>query len=89
MMAQAQDTITTTRPARRADAGSVRLSKRDIDWLLLAGEHYGEHYGAPYDLLAAALRVPEERVPAIVARGGAAPGTPVQAGWAPARAGAG
>ena len=38
---QAQDTITTARPARRADAGTVRLSQRDIDGLLLCGEHYG------------------------------------------------
>ena len=33
--AQAHDTITTARPARRADAGTVRLSQRDIDGLLL------------------------------------------------------
>jgi hypothetical protein len=62
--AQAHDTITTARPARRADAGAVRLSQRDIDGLLLCGEHYG----APYDLLATALRVHPERLPAIVAR---------------------
>jgi hypothetical protein len=47
--AQAQDTFTTARPARRADAGTVRLSQRDIDGLMLCGEHYG----APYDLLPA------------------------------------
>ena len=47
MTAQAHDTITgtttpvpTPRPARRADAGTVRLSQRDIDGLLLCGEHY-------------------------------------------------
>ncbi len=44
MTAQAHDTTTTTvpaaRPARRADAGTVRLSQRDIDGLLLCGEHY-------------------------------------------------
>jgi len=62
--AQAQDTIASARPARRADAGTVRLSQRDIDGLLLCGEHYG----APFDLLAAALRVHPERLPAIVAR---------------------
>ena len=45
MTAQA-DTLTATRPARRADAGTVRLSQRDIDGLLLCGEQYG----APYDL---------------------------------------
>ena len=58
MMAQAQDTITTTRPARRADAGAIRLSQRDIDGLLLCGERYG----CPYDLLAAAVRVPAVRL---------------------------
>ena len=66
MTAQASGsgTITTARPARRADAGTVRLSQRDIDGLLLCGEHYG----APYDLLALALRVQPERLPAIVGR---------------------
>jgi hypothetical protein len=58
------DTLTVMRPARRADAGTVRLSQRDIDGLLLCGEQYG----APYDLLAEALQVPPDRVPAIVAR---------------------
>jgi hypothetical protein len=66
---QAHDAATTSsttalRASRRADAGSVRLSQRDIDGLLLCGEHYG----APTDLLAATLRVPEERLPAITAR---------------------
>jgi hypothetical protein len=64
MAAQAQDTVTTGRLARRADAGTVRLSQRDIDGLLLCGEHYG----APLDLLGRALRVQPERLPAIVAR---------------------
>ena len=71
MTAHAHDTITVTtatpaavRPARRADAGTVRLSQRDIDGLLLVGEHYG----APADLLAAALRTQEARLPAITAR---------------------
>ncbi len=66
MTAQAHDTTTTTlsRPARRADAGTIRLSQRDIDGLLLAGEHYG----VPLDLLAAALRVRPDRLPAITAR---------------------
>jgi len=63
------DTTTTTAPAatrtaRRADAGTIRLSQRDIDGLLLVGEHYG----APADLLAVALRVEEARLPAITAR---------------------
>ena len=66
MTAQAHDTTTApaVRPTRRADAGTVRLSQRDIDGLLLCGEHYG----APADLLAAALRVEEARLPAITAR---------------------
>ena len=75
MTAQAHDTITAgpaARPARRADRGSVRradtgrvrLSQRDIDGLMLTGEHYG----APADLLAAALRVDPGRFPAIAAR---------------------
>src|ERR1700677_843709 len=70
MTAHAHYTTTDTtppaaaRPARRADAGTVRLSQRDIDGLLLVGEHYG----APADLLAAALRVEEARLPAITAR---------------------
>ena len=54
----------TARPARRADAGLVRLSQRDIDGLLLCGEHGG----APSDLLALALRVQPGRLPAITAR---------------------
>jgi hypothetical protein len=67
MTAQARDIVTpvgAARPARRADAGRIRLSRRDIDGLLLCGEHYG----APYDLLAAALRVPPGRLPAILRR---------------------
>jgi hypothetical protein len=64
MTTSASDTVTAARPARRADAGTVRLSQRDIDGLLLCGEHYG----APADLLAAALRVAPDRLPAITAR---------------------
>ncbi len=64
MTAHAAGTLAAVRPARRADAGTVRLSQRDIDGLLLCGEHYG----APYDLLAAALQVPPDRVPPVVAR---------------------
>ena len=56
--------VTPARPARRADAGSIRLSQRDIDGLLLAGEHYG----VPLDLLAAALRTGQDRMAAITAR---------------------
>ena len=67
MTAQAHHTIasaTTARPARRASANVIQLTQRDIDGLLLCGEHYG----APYDLLAAALRVPPGRMPAILRR---------------------
>jgi hypothetical protein len=67
MTAQAHDTIapvTASRPPRRADAGTVRLSQRDIDGLMLCGEQYG----APFDLLAGALRVQPERLPAITSR---------------------
>ena len=67
MTAQAHDTsaqATAARPARRADAGAVRLSQRDIDGLMLCGEQYG----APADLLADALRVEPGRLPAIVRR---------------------
>jgi hypothetical protein len=42
----------------------VRLTQRDIDGLMLCGEHGG----VPFDLLAAALRVSEERVHTITAR---------------------
>ena len=52
------------RAARRADAGTVKISQRDIDGLVLCAEHGG----APYDLLAAALGVQPARLRAIVAR---------------------
>ncbi len=52
------------RRARRADAGSVRLSSRDVTGLLLCAEHYA----APYDLLAVALGVRPARLRGIVAR---------------------
>src|SRR5689334_771642 len=67
MTAHPHDTIppaTSARPPRRADAGSIRLSQRDIDGLLMCGEQYG----VPLDLLAAALRVSADRLPAITAR---------------------
>ena len=64
MTGQASGTTTTARAPRRAAGAAVRLSQRDIDGLLLTGEHYG----APYDLLAAALRVQPDRLPAIAAR---------------------
>ena len=49
---------------RRVDAGVVRLSQRDIDGLLLCGEHSG----APFDLLATALRVEPGRLSALTSR---------------------
>jgi hypothetical protein len=64
MPGQPNHTVAAAKPPRRADAGAIRLSQRDIDGLLLVGEHYG----APYDLLAAALRVHPDRLPALVAR---------------------
>jgi hypothetical protein len=64
MTSSASDTMTAARPARRAEAGPVRLSQRDIDGLLVCGEHYG----APIDLLASALRVQPDRVTAITGR---------------------
>jgi hypothetical protein len=51
-------------PARRSDAGRIRLTQRDIDGLVLCAEHGG----APYDLLAAALDVTPARLRAIVTR---------------------
>ena len=52
----------TTQPTRRA--GTVQLQQRDIDGLVLCGEHGG----APYDLLAAALDVAPARLRGITAR---------------------
>ena len=66
MAAQAHDAVTpvTASRRRRVDAGVVQLSQRDIDGLLLCGEHFG----APFDLLATALRVEPERLSALTAR---------------------
>ena len=49
---------------RRADAGTVGLTDRDITGLMLCADHYA----APYDLLAAALDVRTDRLRGIVAR---------------------
>ena len=49
---------------RRTDAGTVPVSGRDIDGLILCGEMYG----APYDLLAAGLNVQPDRLQGMVAR---------------------
>jgi hypothetical protein len=51
-------------PARRSDAGTVRIGGRDIAGLMLCGEMYG----APYDLLASFLGVREDRLRGIAAR---------------------
>ena len=61
-------TLVTASRWRRADAGAVWLSQRDLDGLLLCGEHWG----APSDLLATALRVEPERLPARWRRAGCA-----------------
>ena len=49
---------------RRANAGTVKLTGRDITGLMLCAEHYA----VPYDLLAAALKVRTDRLRGIVAR---------------------
>ena len=62
-----QATTQATAPAplpRRSDAGTVRVSGRDIAGLMLCGEMYG----APYDLLAAYLNVQPDRLRGIAAR---------------------
>lgn len=64
MAIQTGTTGPAVKTARRADAGVIQLSQRDIDGLLLCGEHYC----VPYDLLAAALGVPQERLSAMVRR---------------------
>jgi hypothetical protein len=50
MTACAHDTITPVTAAwsaRRAQAGSIRLSQRAIDGLIPAGEHYGVPLALP------------------------------------------
>jgi hypothetical protein len=64
MTAQAYDTVTAAKRPRRGATREVRLSQRDIDGLLLCGEHSG----APLDLLAGALRVSEDRLGKITRR---------------------
>jgi hypothetical protein len=55
---------TASRRTRRAGAGALSMSQRDIDGLILLAEHYG----APADLLAAALRAQPDNLYAIAAR---------------------
>ena len=47
-----------TGPARRMDAGTAKITDRDITGLTLCADQYG----APHDLLAAALDVRPERL---------------------------
>jgi hypothetical protein len=63
-MDASSNTLTSLPPARRADAGSVRLGGRDVAGLMLVGDMYG----APYDLLAGFLDVAPARLRGIVAR---------------------
>jgi hypothetical protein len=51
-------------PARRADAGKIRLQPRDVDGLLILAEQYA----APHDLLARRLGVTGNRLRGITAR---------------------
>jgi hypothetical protein len=53
-----------TAPPRRDDAGTFKITDRDITGLTLCAEQYG----APYDLLSAALEVTVDRLRGIVAR---------------------
>ncbi len=53
-----------TEPRRRDDAGTFKITDRDITGLSLCAEQYG----APYDLLAAALDVTIDRLRGIVLR---------------------
>src|SRR5450755_915673 len=57
-------TATALTAARRSDAGTVRLTSRDIAGLVLAGDMHG----APCDLLAGYLDVREDRLRSIAAR---------------------
>ena len=72
-------TTPSPRPARPAalTPGRSGFSQRDIDGLILVGEHYG----APYDLLAAALRVHLDRLPALAARWRRAGYAATGSGW--------
>jgi hypothetical protein len=56
--------VRATHPARRSDAGTVKITDRDIAGLTLCADQYG----APVDLLAAALDVQPERLRGILAR---------------------
>jgi hypothetical protein len=64
MTAQSQRAHTEARTRRRSRGRVLRLTQRDIDGLLLCGEHYG----APYDLLGAALRANPSQLDQILFR---------------------
>src|ERR1700733_1939906 len=83
VMHQAITLATAAAPLpRRSDTGTVRISGRDIDGLILCGEMYG----APYDLLADYLNVQPDRLRGIVARRRAARrGGGPGGGWLPPR----
>ena len=63
-IAKATPAAATAPLPRRCGAGTVRVSGRDVDGLILCGEMYG----APYDLLAAGLNVQPDRLGGIAAR---------------------
>jgi hypothetical protein len=56
--------VQSPQAARRSDAGQIRLQRRDAAGLITLAEMYA----APYDLLAALLRVSEDRLRGITAR---------------------
>ena len=70
----------------RHDTGAIWLTQRDIDGLVLCGEHYA----APYDLLAAALGIGSQATMyRLMMRWREIPGTPPPGSSAPVRRGAG
>jgi hypothetical protein len=64
MTAQVQDTGTAGKQTRRSDKSVLRITQRDIDGLVLCGEHQG----LPYDLLGSAVRSNEASVKKMVQR---------------------
>ena len=64
MTTQAQHTGTAGKQTRRADAGVLQITQRDINGFVLCAEHQG----VPYDLLASALRTSESAVKLLVYR---------------------
>jgi hypothetical protein len=64
MTAQAQHTGTAGKQTRRADAGVLQITQRDINGFVLCAEHQG----LPFDLLASALRTSQSAVKLLVYR---------------------